>query len=579
MAASNVAWGIDIGTSAIKAVKMVSNKDRVSIAGIEIVPFELTGEEIDRNEQIRAGIASFLANNKIAKTERVFVSLPGQAVFNRTITLPPVEAKRLPEIVKYEAQQQIPFPIDDVIWDYQLVSEPGAIGEMEVILFAIKKEVVQNYLANLSAAGLNPQGVQISSLAMYNFALYDQPLDPQAAYCCIDVGAGFTNLVIIQGKRMWLRNVPIAGNDITKVLQDKFQVPFKEAEKLKLKANKSKEAKKIFEVMKPVLRDLVGEVQRSIGFYKAQQNATKIEKILVMGNSTHLINFKKFLSSNLQYEVDLLTTLQKVPLSRRINLDLFEGNVPGLTVAIGLGIQALGLSQNNVRLVTQETVTEDHLEKLKKPLIVAVILLGILTVLAYLKSSWDLKAAKEIANLGKPLMDKVKAQRAEYEQVKVLDNERKNLNSIITVGQNRNAWVWVTEAINKCLPDNATLANEKERIWFVKSQLKVEDKLVSETKTNPDGTKTESSRVEKRLKVTFTGAIRYEGKQEESLNQVEKNFLSKLRTAKEPGSDNLLFSEVSPEPAKTSEYPTLDKAGTKENYFIFTVNLTVNKVL
>ena len=216
---------------------------------------------------------------------------------------------------------------------------------------------------------------------------------------------------------------------------------------------------------------------------------------------------------------------------------------------------------------------------MKKPMIVAVVLLGILTVLAYLKSSWDLKAAKQVANLGQPLMEFLKKQKAEYQQVQVLETERKNLNSIITIGQNRNSWVWVMEVINKCFPDNASTANEKDRIWFVGTQFKTKDELVSETKTNPDGSKTESSRVVKHLSVTFQGAIRYEGKQEESLNQLEKTFISKLRNAKEPGSENLLFSEVSPKPGKTSEFPTPDKSGTKENYFIFTVDLTVNKVL
>lgn len=578
MAASNVAWGIDIGTSAIKAVRMVSNKDRVNISGIEVIPFELTGDEVDRDAQIREGITRLLATHKLKK-ERVFVSLAGQAVFNRTITLPPVEAKRIPEIVKYEAQQQIPFPIDDVIWDYQVISEPGAIGELEVILFAVRKEVVQNYLANLSSAGLNPHGVQISPLAMYNYVTYDYQLDSQGAYCCLDVGAGFTNLVIIQGRRMWLRNVPIAGNDITKVLQEKFQVPFAEAEKLKLKANKSKQAKKIFEVMKPVLRDLVGEIQRSIGFYKAQQSSAKIEKILVMGSTTKLINFKKFLASNLQYEVDVMTNIQTIPLSRRLNLDVLENNIPGLSVAIGLGIQALGLSKNNVRLVPQETISEDHMEKLKKPLLVAIILLGILTGLSYFKSDLDLRAAKRVAALGEPLKKMIRDQSAEFQQVQVVENEKKQLASIRMIGQNRNSWLWVLESVNKCLPDNGATPNEKERVWFINAKFKVEENIITETQDNPDGTKKETSRVERRLKVTYQGAVKYEGSQADSFDQVDRMFLSNLKKATEPGTDQLLFSEVTQEPAKTSELPTADKVGVQENYYIFTVSMVVSKLL
>lgn len=564
MARSNVAWGIDIGTSAIKAVKMVAQKGRVNIAAIDIIPFELTGEEIDRDEQIREGLTRLLQSNKL-KGERVFVSLPGQAVFNRTITLPPVEAKRIPEIVKYEAQQQIPFPIEEVIWDYQLISEAGAIGEIEVILFAIRKELVNQYIANLSSVGLPISGLQISPLAMYNFVLYDQSLDANNAYCCLDVGSGFTNLVIIQGKKMWLRNVPIAGNDITKVLKDKFQVPFPEAEKLKIKANKSKQAKKIFEVMKPVLRDLVGEVQRSIGFYKAQPGSAKIERILIMGNSTKLINFKKFMASNLQYDVDVLGALQKVPLSRRINIEMFEGNVSGLTVAIGLGLQALGLSHNNIRLIPAENIVEDSVAKMKKPLLVAVLLLGLMTAMMYFRSASNFTNAMSVDRKIHPVKTESQRVREEYHKESIMEAEEKKLEMLARIGRNRNSWISVLQAINSCLPDNGAIKDEAQRIWFITSRLKVEEDLKVEKIIKPDGKPEDVNTVQRRLKVVLQGAIKYGESRSDSFDKVEKVFLSKLRKTLKPGTEELLFSEVSQQDnAILSEFLRKKKQGQKK---------------
>ena len=139
---------------------------------IDIVEYEQglsETENVDREEQVRQALTEFHTRNKIKK-DRIFVSIPGQATFNRLITIPPVEPRRIKEIVTYEAQQQIPFPIEEVLWDYQVIGDKNqGVEEREVMLFAVRKEIINNFITNLKAANIQPESIQISPLAIYNF--------------------------------------------------------------------------------------------------------------------------------------------------------------------------------------------------------------------------------------------------------------------------------------------------------------------------------------------------------------------------------------------------------------------------
>lgn len=241
--ASNEVWGIDIGKSGIKAVKMRRLKDQVEILGIDIIEYEESSEsEVDKEEQVRQALIEFQARNKI-KNEQIYVSIPGQATFNRMITIPPVEPKRVKEIVTYEAQQQIPFPIDEVLWDYQvIIGDDKSVEEREIMLFAVRREIINNFLTNLSAAQLNVSGIQIAPLAIYNFLRYERP--ELGACVGVDIGAENTDLVVVDDEKLWLRALPSAGSDITKALQKRFNIPYAEAEKLKLKSGRTKQSKK-----------------------------------------------------------------------------------------------------------------------------------------------------------------------------------------------------------------------------------------------------------------------------------------------------------------------------------------------
>ena len=174
MAASYSVWGIDVGKCALKALKVrMASDGRTEILAHDYVEHSriLSQPDADDDALITAALEKFLSRNDITN-DRVVVSVPGQHTLARFSKLPPVEPKKIPDIVRYEADQQIPFDMDEVIWDYQTFQEEDA-PDIEVGIFAMKRELIHAYLLHFENAGIEPMLVQSAPLALYNGALFD----------------------------------------------------------------------------------------------------------------------------------------------------------------------------------------------------------------------------------------------------------------------------------------------------------------------------------------------------------------------------------------------------------------------
>ena len=174
MAGTQAVWGIDVGRCALKAVKLrVAADGKVEIVAHEYVEHAkiLSQPDADRHALIGAALEKFLSHNDTSK-DQIVVSVPGQHTLARFTKLPPVAAKRIPDIVRYEADQQIPFDMDEVIWDYQTFQQEG-LPDLEVGIFAMKRELIREHLLHFEQAGIEPIGVQSGPLAVYNMAHFD----------------------------------------------------------------------------------------------------------------------------------------------------------------------------------------------------------------------------------------------------------------------------------------------------------------------------------------------------------------------------------------------------------------------
>ena len=245
MAAKQPIWGIDVGQCSLKAIKLQAvGPEEFELLAFDLVehPTILSQSEGDATDIVAESIAKFAERNDTSGSKLV-IAVPGQQTLTKFTKMPPVEKKKIPDMVQYEASQQIPFDMDEVVWDYQIFGESEGTTEIEVGIFAIRKELIRNYLMLYTEAGLEPQMVQTSPIASYNTARFEMPMPEGEAAVLLDMGAVATDLIIIDGDRIWSRPVPIGGNKFTEALVSAFKIAFKKAEKLKRNAVSSKHAR------------------------------------------------------------------------------------------------------------------------------------------------------------------------------------------------------------------------------------------------------------------------------------------------------------------------------------------------
>lgn len=395
MADSPAVWGIEIGQSALKAVKLryAEAAGQAIAVAFEYVPHPkiLSQPDAVPEELIPQALEKFLSRNDV-HGDKLVISVPSQTALTKFVNLPPVPANKVPEIVKYEARQTIPFALEDVFWDYQVVSqgseESDFLLDAEVGIVAMKRDEVMQRLNHFLKAKVEVDQIQIASMALFNMLSYDQlgvrldeESDPDSEDFTIglDMGADNTTLVVTNGAKIWIRNVPVGGNHFTRALSKDMKLTFAKAEHLKCNATKSPDPRAVFQALRPVFNDYVSEIQRSIGYFSSVNRSAKIKRVVGVGNGFKLAGLQKFLQQNLQYEVDRLEGYKSLVGDSVVNAALFQENVLSFAVPYGLALQGLGITRMRTTLLPPEIATERKI-RAKKPwaaVAAAVLLCGI----------------------------------------------------------------------------------------------------------------------------------------------------------------------------------------------------------
>ena len=400
-------WGIDAGDSALKAVKLKLVGKSIVLLDFHVIRYsELGGEPGARREGMLPQAIAALQQAGLGR-ERCIVSIAPQMVFNRFISLPPVDQRRIPELVLYEAKQQIPFNLNEVVWAYEPIRKQFVLGqEIEIGLFAAKREVIEAYLAELSALRRQIYGVQVSPLALFNFIRHEVALEKPTVV--IDVGAQSTNLLILDGQRYWLRNLPIAGNSFTSMLEKRLNIPRAEAEKLKFTVADSRHRRRLLEVLRPVMRDLVAEIQRSVGYYKSLSQAVKFEEILVTGEGYKLFGLDRFLAEQLQYQITPIHELKNITYQGDpARLKDLQQNLPSLGVAIGLGLQGLNRANAMISLLPESFIIQREVQSKRFSGLIAGALIWAIVGCLYANGKQTLRELAKFEDFGQSTLTKV----------------------------------------------------------------------------------------------------------------------------------------------------------------------------
>jgi type IV pilus assembly protein PilM len=402
MAKRSDAWGIEVGAYAVKAVRLVRTGAEVRLADYVILPFKkvLTTPDINVEDEIKAKLEELKAQKELRKS-KIVISVPGHMAFARFAKLPPVEPKQIPNIVRFEAQQQIPFKIDLVEWDYHVFMRPDS-PDVEVGIFAITKERINQHLKVFKDLRINVDGVNLSPMAVYNAVCYDQELKPDSpGQIFLDIGTTATDMIFVEGGRIWLRTLPIGGNQFTDALVRSFKLSFSKAEKLKAEAATSKYSRQIFQAMRPIFADLVQEMQRSMGFYQTINRDAKLEKLVGLGSTFRLPGLQKFLKQQLQMEVTRPDSFKRIT-SEDKQASQFSEDVLNLHTAYGLALQGIDMEAVDANLVPAQIIKQ-RLWRAKQPWFAGAAAVVAVSVGASAANLWKVQssyAAKAAASNG-----------------------------------------------------------------------------------------------------------------------------------------------------------------------------------
>ena len=347
---SKAVVGLDIGSSAVKAVelKAVGKGFKVVAFAMEPVPPDsiVDGAIIDG-----AAVADAIRRvfeNKAFKTKEVAASLSGNAVIVKKINLPVMTEAELAESIYWEAEQYIPFDIQDVNLDYQILnsgtSEESA-GTMDVLLVAAKKEKIADYTGVISQAGRQPVIVDVDAFALQNAYEVNYGLEPGAVVVLLNAGASAININIITGDQsVFTRDISMGGNSYTEAVQKELNLPFESAEQIK----RGHPVEGVtFEEVQPVLHavteNVLLEIQKTFDFFKATASSDRIDRIVISGGASRVDGFTGSLQERFNTGVEVFDPFKTIAFDpAKLGITDPEGLSAMAAVAVGLALRKTG---------------------------------------------------------------------------------------------------------------------------------------------------------------------------------------------------------------------------------------------
>ena len=339
---------LDLGASKIVLAEFhISKGGELELLRYGINPIGAeTKSESDKLAYIVTAIRDIMREQGI-RPAPMLMTVSGQAVFPRFVKLPPVGRDKLKQIVQYEAEQNVPFPIDEVVWDYQLIG--GDEGELNVMLVAVKIENIKRLTDAVQAAELEPEIVDVAPMALYNAVRFNYP-ELDACSMVLDMGARSSNLVFIEENRIFSRSIPVAGNTITQELMKEFDVEFDEAEEIKREHGfvafggvyagpDNETAERASKIIRSVLTRLHAEVNRSINFYRSQQGGVAPAMVFLTGGSSIIPHVDTFFRDKLKVDVEYLNPFSAVSVAESIDADQVNNDLQSLGEVVGLALR------------------------------------------------------------------------------------------------------------------------------------------------------------------------------------------------------------------------------------------------
>jgi len=465
MAAANKVITIDLGTSTLKFAEFgISRGGALTLLQFAVEELGLDpNKEEERGKFITPTLAKLFKKYRVKESE-AFLSISGQSVFMRFVKLPPVAAEQVEQVVKFEAQQNVPFPIDEVTWDYQMMPPRGSGTEAEAVIVAIKKEVIEAEVEAVEKVGIKIKQIDVAPFALLNAFRYSEPRTEDCTLL-IDMGARSTNLVFVEKSSFWIRNVPIAGNQISQSICNEMQEPFTAAETLK----KGKgfvslggvyadpddvDAARISKLIRSTMTRLHVDINRSIAYYRTTLGGTPPKRVFLTGGSSQLPYLDLFIADKLSLPIAYFNPMRNVNLSPSINMTELQQNNCYMAEMVGLALRATGSCPAEV-ILDPPTVAAHAEKRRKRPYFVGALAAWVLLFVCmglYFYQQITVAQAR-----AKELDDKTENLKPITPQIATLAKEQDTLQQIlksaVDLGAQRDAWARVLAALNSKIPE------------------------------------------------------------------------------------------------------------------------------
>ncbi|MFW5782238.1 MAG: type IV pilus assembly protein PilM [Candidatus Muiribacteriaceae bacterium] len=337
--------GIDVGSSAVKVVAIKEGKEPV-MTGFGVAPLPLEGVIVEGNivdgAIVSETVREVMKASKIKGTLHVGGLLAQNAII-RFIKMPVMPDEELREAIKFEAEQYIPYSIDEVQISYFTLGEivEDEVSQNYILLVCTPKEVLNTFQATLKNAGVTMKVVDVDCFGVINSCLHQ--IDPDGIVAVVDVGASTTNIDIIKrGVLDFHRNINIAGNNISNVIKDVLKLELAQAESIKKEEGRvsvdESDRNEISDVINTIVEELASEIRRSFDFFKAQSREKQIDMIILTGGTSKLENLDVFLANELGIEVVHADPYEQLSVNVP-NMEAIDEYKQELSSAIGLALR------------------------------------------------------------------------------------------------------------------------------------------------------------------------------------------------------------------------------------------------
>jgi len=404
------------------------------------------------------------------KPAPLFMTVSGQAVFPRYVKLPPVSRDKIDQIIQYEAEQNVPFPINEVVWDYELIETEE--NDLSVMLVAVKIENVKRLTDCVIALGLEPEIVDVAPMALYNTVRYNYS-DLKGCTMILDIGARSSNLIFIEGSRIFSRSIPVAGNAITNELAKEFDLSFAEAEEIKLTHGfvafggvyagpDSQVADRVSKIVRNVITRLHAEVNRSINFYRSQQGGSMPSLVLLTGGSSIIPHSDTFFKEKLKVDVEYLNPFANVVVSDQIDTTKIASDLQLMGEVVGLALRRALTCPIEINLMPPDIVAKKVFKR-RQPYFALAGVGIVLIMLCWWVYCQRIRAmlTKQSSNIEKKTESLAIIQEHLNRANEDITNITDRINIITDVISLRTAWIEMLESIHSCMPDGMWITSVK----------------------------------------------------------------------------------------------------------------------